>query len=378
MIHIRPLTALSMILTLCVLGAGCSRRGGHSGTSEAKITGSPTDPPVELHAEWQVDHQYDLVLQFEQYTQVRNRNTDDDFDQDIKFKLAFNGQVKPDVSPKASSNLWLNLDLNGLMFSLIRGDTPLIHFDTRSQVGRLEDDQRTTDALEKLVGSKWSYTVAADGAVLSASVDTNTPSARALNPDVKIMGLTVVKRLFNPQYFRPFLEVSGLPAEAVKVGATWPVERYFNAGTVGTVQFNGHCVFRGWQTHAGKRCARLDLSGDLKPAMRLPGRLGKLLKGSSELEKGTLTGQIWYDPEQKLPVQSVTDLTMSTVLYQRSKSPATRAAIAATNSVSGGTNGPPPTKLSVPLSQRITLRISDLGAAPAVTPSGQPKPAGNP
>lgn len=367
--NIRRVSVLSVLLMFCVWGAGCSRRNGHSGPLEAKITGSPGDPPVELHAEWQVDHQYDMVLQFEQYTQVRNRNTDDDFDQDIKFKLSFNGQVKPDRSPKASSNLWLNLDLNGLMFSLIRGDTPLIHFDTRSQVGRLEDDQRTTDALEKLVGSKWSYTVAPDGAVLSASMDTNTPSARALNPDVKIMGLSVVKRLFSPQYFRPFLEVSGLPSEPVKVGATWPVERYFNAGTVGTVQFNGQCVFRGWQMHAGKRCARLDLSGELKPAMRLPGRLGKLLKGSSELEKGTLTGQIWYDPEQKLPVQSITDLTMSTVLYQRSKSAATRAALAATNSVAGGTNGPPATKLSVPLSQRITLRISDLGAAPAVAPS---------
>ncbi len=355
---------------LCLILQGCTQRDPSVSATEAKITGSAGDPPVELRAQWQANHLYDVSLQFGQSTQVRNRNTDDDFDQDITFRLDFNGGVKPEVSRPANSNLWLNLEVTGVMFGLIRGEVPLIYYDTRSQVGRLEDDQRTTEALEKLVGSRWNYSVDREGAVLSARTETNSPGLRALNSDAKVMGLSLVRRLFSPQYFRPFLEFSSLPQEPVKIGESWPVERYFNAGTVGTVLFKGRCTFKGWQMNSGRRCARLDVAGDLKTSNRLPGKLGKMIKGSSELEKGTLKGQIWYDPEQKLPVQSITELNMMTVVTSRSKVP--RGA-GGTNVVAGVTNGPVITRLSVPLSQRIKLKITDLGAQlPALKPSATP------
>ncbi|MBI1841231.1 MAG: hypothetical protein HYR88_10310 [Verrucomicrobia bacterium] len=351
-----------LLLVALAVVAGC-KPGPASKPSEPRITGSPSEPPVEMPVRWRDQHLYDITLQLEQYTQVRNRNTDEDFDQDIKFRVEFNGAVETKDASKPEGNLWLNLDVTGLMFTLFRGDVPLVHYDTRTKMGLLEDDQRTTEALEKLLGARWRYGVSPDGSVLAANIDTNSPSARALSPDIKIMGVSLVRRLFSPYYFRPFLEFNTLPSSPVKVGASWPVERLLNAGTVGTVQFKGTYTFRGWQQHLGRRCARVDMAGELKEATRSGGR-GRILGGTSQLEKGTLSGQIWYDPEQKIPLQMITDLNMMTVVNMRSKRPKD---MMDTNSPTASISNAPVTRLSVPLTQRINLKIADIGAPPAAS-----------
>jgi hypothetical protein len=218
-------------------------------------------------------------------------------------------------------------------------------------VALLEDDQRTTDALDKLVGARWRYTVGGEGQVVAAQVDTNTLSGRNLANEPRITGLNLVRRLFNPQFFQPFLELAWLPGQEKHIGDSWPVERTFNAGTVGSVQFKGTCRFRGWQLVLGRQCARLDMSGTLSPSGRLLNRMGRMMTGGAELEKGTLTGQVWFDPAQSLPVQMLTDLNMVTVVNQRGrKAPGDTS-----------TNAPPMVKLVVPLDQKIKLKINDQG-----------------
>ena len=345
---LQPLLTL-LLGGLCAL-AGCSKNKQAPFQKEPRITGSASDAPVLLKAEWRNKHLYGIILQVEESTQVRNRNTDEDFSRDVKFRLDFNAEAN---ATRRGTNQSLGLDLTGLMFELIRGDVPLIHYDTRSKVALLEDDQRTTDALDRLIGSKWRYTVAVGGTVLSAEVEANTPSSKALDADKGVLGLGLVKRLFTPHFFRPFLELGWLPENPVKIGDSWPVERVFNAGTVGSVQFNGKCTFRGWQDNQGKRCARLDLNGDLMPVSKLAAKLGRIIRGSggNELEKGTMSGKIWFDPDQSLPVQSITDLNMTTVINQRARRPVGDTS----------TNAPPGVKLVVPLSLQIKLKIADQG-----------------
>lgn len=343
--------------------AGCQDRADRP-AREPRITGSTTDAAVELKAQWKPGHHYDVTLLLEQSTQVRNRNTDEDFDRDLTFRLDFDAAVtgEPGVGRQA-----LSLALNGLMFQLIREDIPLIHYDTRSRVALLEDDQRTTDALDKLVGSRWRFRILPDGEVTAAEVETNTPSAKALESGSKVMGVSLVKRLFSPQFFRPFLELGFLPTNAVSVGASWPVERLVNAGTVGSVWFKGTCTFRGWQENQGRRCARLDMAGEVGPPPRQAGKSARILRGSSALEKGTLTARVWFDPEQHLPVQAITDLNLMTAVTQ--KKPRTKEAA---NNAPPDTNAPPAVKLSVPLTQRIKLRINDLGEIPVLPETPQP------
>lgn len=338
------------IVLILVLVTGCNQRDPRSGpVPEPRITGSPTDAGIELKAEWKPRHHYDVTMLLEQSTQVRNRNTDEDFDRDITFRLDFDTAVLGEPGAKPQS---LSLSLNGLMFQLIREDIPLIHYDTRSKVAMLEDDQRTTEALDKLVGSRWRYRVAPDGSVGAAEVETNTPSSKALDSGSKVMGVSLVRRLFNPQFFRPFLELDYLPTNSVRVGESWPVERLLNAGTVGSVLFKGKCTFRGWQDNQGRRCARLDMAGDVvPPAGKFSLRASRVIRGSSALEKGTLAAKIWFDPAQRLPIQAITDLNLMTVVTQRKPRPKD----------SPDTNAPPALKLQVPLNQRIKLRITDLG-----------------
>jgi hypothetical protein len=353
---------------LCVLLAGCDRRDPLSGpVKEPRITGSTADAAVELRAEWKPKHHYDVTLLLEQSTQVRNRNTDEDFDRDITFRLDFDTAVLGDPGARPQS---LSLSLNGLMFQLIREDIPLIHYDTRSKVAMLEDDQRTTEALDKLVGSRWRYRIAPDGSVGAAEIETNTPSSKALDSGSKVMGVSLVRRLFNPQFFRPFLELDYLPTNSVRVGESWPVERLLNAGTVGSVLFKGTCTFRGWQDNQGRRCARLDMAGEVvPPSGRLAGRSNRIIRGSSALEKGTLTSRIWFDPDQRLPVQAITDLNLMTVVTQRKARPKD----------SVDTNAPPAIRLQVPLNQRIRLRITDLGETVELPAAESPaEPAADP
>ncbi len=339
------------LLSIALLLAGCQRNGASASVSEPKITGSPSDPPIELKAQWKSKHLYEVSLQLEQNTNVRNRRTDEDFVQDIQFRLDFNGSTGD--TPITT----LNLELTGLLLDLIRGDTPLIHYDTRSKIALLEDDQRTTEALDKLVGSKWRYRINSSGKVLSAEMETATGGAKPLPSDSKVTGVALARKLFNPQFFQPFLEFSFLPTNQVRIGDSWPVEMVLSAGAVGAVQFKGTCKVAGWQlSPQGRRCVRLDLAGELSTATKPLARVGKAIQGSADLESGKMTSRIWFDPEQGLPVQTTTDLSMSTVAYVRSKKPREP----------GDTNAPPAVKLVTPLSQRIKLRISDQGEAAAI------------
>lgn len=338
-------------------GVGCNK--ARPAATEPRIVGSPSDPPVSFQVAWHPGHQYDVSFQLEQSTQVRNRNTDEDFGRDVSLRLDFAGEVpETNAIPSSTKGLPLLLELTGLLFDLIRNSVPLIHYDTRNKLGMLEDDQRTTDALEKLVGSKWKYIVSPDGKVRSAEIEANTPTQKVLDPESRLLGISLVRRFFNPHFFRPFLEVNTLPSGPVKIGDSWPIETAFNAGTVGTVVFKGSGTFRGWQLHLGRKCARIDLSGDLLPPGSIGTKIMRAMSGASMLDKGTLRGRIWFDPEQQMPLQSITDLNMLTVSTK--KQPRSKEV--------GQTNNVPPVKWVVPLDQKIVMKINDLG--PAIRAAG--------
>lgn len=343
-------SALGIASALLILGAGCSKRGPLE-LKEAPITGSKTDPAVELAVVWQDKHQYEVSLQLEQGTTVRNRNTDDEFDQDIRLRLDFYATPRPAKRPE---DRWLDMDLTGFLFTHFRDAAPMVHYDTRSRVAMLSDDQRTTEIMDKLVGARWRFLMTPSGAITGAESDTNTPSAKALNTDANAAGVALLKRLFHPQFFRPFIEFSVLPKTSVQVGSKWDLERTMSAGTVGSVQFKGQAEFRGWQMHQGKKCARIDFDGELSPLKGLAAQLSRAVRANAALEDGRMRGSAWVDTENKVPVELITDLHLMTSTVFRSRRP----------QEPGATNSPQPVRIQVPLSQRFKLRVSDLGELP--------------
>jgi hypothetical protein len=115
-----------------------------------------------------------------------------------------------------------------------------------------------------------------------------------------------VRRLLNAQYLRHLVDLLALPADPVRINATWPGQITLTAGPLtGALTADVTYTFRGWQNHEERKCALVDFSGAVKP--RGSGASSRSI--SSTVESGALNGKSWFDPELGMIIEHMTDHT---------------------------------------------------------------------
>jgi hypothetical protein len=325
------LLKLATVGGLTLLLAGCNKSNTAGRKDEEPITGRKSDPPVEMKAEWKPDKRYafhlDLVLNTEMPAGRRgNPNAGPMRQMEITL-----GQDYSITVTNATTNgvRGLQLEIHSLTMDIASGDTYIMNYDTDNPGAGLSDSP-IADQLQKLVGGRIRYLLSPENKVMRMDgfqelMERMGGPGRAVRGQGPPPGM--INRIYNPQYFRQLVELTGLPPESVRIGDRWPVKRDLSAVGMGSLAIDLTATFRGWQKHDNRNCALLEFSGSLLPKTE-PAPAGppgtnrtsdvrKLIRAitspsaaPSNIEKGSVTGKSWFDPSLGFTAETAVDQTL--------------------------------------------------------------------
>lgn len=338
------------LTTGCValLAAACGRNNG-SAPGDSKVTGKAADAPVKLEASWKPDRRYMWRVEMAQHGEFpgwgrQKRMTNDTI---VAQEYAITVTNAPQAGQRG-----LEMEILALEVQAAMGDMEFSY----DSANRVMDNTGNPIAqtLSNLIGGKVYFLVGPDNKVLKLEgtkelfdrVDGPAGGGRRGGG----MGAgALLRRTYSDDYFKEMVELSGLPDKAVRVGDSWPIKRVVNGGLVGDLLLDTVQIFKGWQTHERRKCARIDFDGTVAASgsNSLLGMMGRM-----ELENGKIHGTTWVDPSLSLPVETVLDQSMDIkVALPQPGRRGTNAAAQPTNS--------PPQSWSGPSRVHMTIKLLD-------------------
>jgi len=318
-----------------LIAGGCSR------STEAKITGSSSAPPIPIQCAWLPGHTYHLRLEMTQITDSQKPEPNER----NQHRVTFDQECLVKVTEGARSGL-LNLDMEILALGMERGKggQKTLSFDS-DQGGETMDEQGYIPVLKKMIGGRLRFQVSSNGNVLRAEgisewveralraaaaeakgkaaafvpVDSTeeapppSPTVRTTirNADGSVVttsrvsssstsGGTVgstLRKFFTQDHFRQMLEFPFLPPNPVRVGDRWPTQGDTPITTRGRFRYDASGHFAGYQMHRGTNCIRVEVEGSLAK--------GVAVGPKQAAKEKTLRATLWIDRELQFPVTAM-------------------------------------------------------------------------
>lgn len=326
------LLKLAALASLAALLAGCNKSNSTGRKAEEPVTGSKSDPPVEMKAEWKSGKRYtfhlDLVLNTEMPAGRRGnpnagplRQMETALGQDYTITVT---NTEPD------GRRGLQLEIHALSMDIASGDTYVMNYDSENPGVGLSDTA-LTDQLQKMIGGKLRYQISADNKVMRMEgfqelMDRQSGANRTGRGQGAPAGL--IGRIYSPQFFRQLVELTGLPPESVRIGDSWPVKREMTTGGMGNLMMDITSTFRGWQKHDNRNCALLEFRGAIAPksdatppanSTNRTSDVRRLIRAVTappgnpfNIETGTITGRSWFDPALGFTAETTLNQTLTT------------------------------------------------------------------
>ena len=326
----------AVLTGLLLIPASCSK-SDRAKIKELPIMGKPSDPAIELKAKWKPGSRYVIRMELTRENEVRRANRPQPDHQ--QERLAHEVAVTV-TNAAANEKLGVDLELLALAVNLSVGERDLVNYDSQSEVvGAMGSP--IAESLEKLVGGHIYCLLSPNNKVLKAegikefmARAESTGASSGTGPDPR-RGTAASRRFFSPDFFKPILDLTGMPDRPVRVGDSWSVQREAGSGPSGPLLANATYTFKGWQEHEQRKCVRIDITGTLVP---------KMGNASAPIGNSKVTGQCWFDPALGFSIETVFDqmYTITNVVAQPRP----------------GTNGPPP-KVSSPARQTLSIKLTE-------------------
>lgn len=335
-------------------------------SKQTPITGKRTDPPVELKAEWKPGKRYVMLLELNQGAQMNfgQRPTSQE--------TVFSQDYTVTVTNASDGARGLEMEIQSLAIEVAFGETTVLRYDSLNKVAPPEG--RGVENMEKLIGGKVRFLVNADNKVTEVdgvkeliqrvtgapnTPEAADPAAGGRRGRRGIMGAGdasgAMQMLYNGDYLKQFVDISGLPSSAQRIGDTWTTKREINAMMMGTLVVNTTNTFRGWQVHEGKKCARIEFSGNLEA--KADRAEGMPWAGLVKIENGKVQGTSWFSPDIGMAVETSVNQSYNIT-----------GTIPQWGRRGGGTNAPaatnaPPQRFSIPNRISVNLKLTDVQSA---------------
>lgn len=291
-------------LSVLLLQPGCSRTDLNSKSGkEEKIVGDPADPAVQLRAEWAPANRY--IFRFETAIRTESSRASQNHPVQQATTLAHDyALIVTNAAP--GGTVELALELLSMQLDMSLGDRVLVAFDSQT----VESGDSSVERMKKLVGGRIRCQLSSENKVIQMD-GLESFTERVFGPESRSISGGLFRRIFSPQYFRQLVEINGLPDHAVRVSESWPVHREVVSTLSGPIAMDLTCSFRGWQQHRKAKCALLEFQGDIRPNQP-PVETASSQKGiGGTLEKGSIHGRTWFDPELGLVSHTISDQTLS-------------------------------------------------------------------
>ena len=245
-------TALSAAL---LLTSGCQKSGERVAEENAPITGRPSDPPVEMKAQWKAGQRYAMHMEMSQSGQMPwGRGTGGQ-------ESSLGQDYAVTVTDAPGGGRALDLEILSFAAEAGAGDRVWLRYDSLNKV--TPNEGPGVELLDKLLGGHIRYQLDADNKVtqmdgvqeLFARVDGGAANP-AGGPGARRGGggrfggggpLAILQRFYNADLFKQLVDVGSLPQSATRIGDTWTVQKEIIAAVPGALLVSTTNTLKGWQ-----------------------------------------------------------------------------------------------------------------------------------
>lgn len=270
-----------------VFASGCSRQvSSFRAAPEPEITGSSSDPAVELNCELKPDRRYAFHLE-----------TDNSYSsskwkfgigsQETHFEADYGLTVTNETS---KAHKQLDVEFLALVLQVFSGDDTRLYFDSENKALPMTDD--FSQAMRNMIHSHFGAELSKHDTLVKVTGLDQAVSAATANKNLRKTDAWL-RRLFTTPNVRHMVEVNQLPDKSVRVGDTWHQTNDLMNGFVAEADYK----FRGWQYHNDRKCALIEFEGTITPP--------KNSKGKTSVEDSNFSGRYWYDPEISMIADSI-------------------------------------------------------------------------
>ncbi|MGA3285202.1 MAG: DUF6263 family protein [Verrucomicrobiota bacterium] len=243
--------------------------------------------PVEMKVKWQAGKSYAMRMEMTQTTEMKQPNQPRPVKQLVKMTQDINFSLVRELD---NGGRQLQLEIEGLTMDTFQGDHRVVGFDSSRDPARNTNDL-VAAVLRKVVGTRLQYFTAADGQV--EKMEGYQELVNRMGQGGKPQEQAVFEQLFTGNGFKQYGSFADMmPNRAVKIGDTWSKKLEVPDDNIGILNVDLKCTFKNWEQHADRKCARIQCTGTFssRAAANAPNLPVKI-------EKGTLSGEVWFDPE---------------------------------------------------------------------------------
>lgn len=297
----RTLHLAAAAAILCFAATSCSKSNNRS-AQQSKASNS-SEPAVDLKVKWAPGKKITQRMAISSAMNMGGPKNGQAVQQvtDMSWDYSMNTLKQLD-----NGGHEVELEFVGTKLESKVGDRVYMSFDSAHDDGKEAKDP-ITPALRKIVGGKIRLTLSPDNKVerVDGYDDFMVRIARGSKNTEMLKGMfseDMLKRLCSSS--------EGLPDHPVKPGDSWKHSMEMNLYGAAKMVIEGTITFANWEDHDGHKCVKLDYDG------KITGK-GKSDASPVSIEKGTIHGSSWFDPEQGVAVGSDTDQTMTLKIQQR-------------------------------------------------------------
>jgi hypothetical protein len=275
-----------------VLLSGCSKSktattasGNNRNGSEATAVSLASDEPVDMKIKWTIGKKYPMHIELGQSTKTDVPNQPQPVVQEMNLTQDF------DISPLKQldgGGTQLELQFNNQAINVSQGGQTVLAFNSTQSPGQDGSDPAVA-VLRAMLGARIQYFTDANGKVeRKEGVDALTKRIAATGQP---RAETAFKQMFGEDTLKRYCSFAdGMPNRTIKVGESWPFQEDLPT-SIGVLALDMKYTFKNWEQYSSRKCAHIVGAG------RISTKTVSTATGAMvEVEKGTITGDFWFDP----------------------------------------------------------------------------------
>ncbi len=298
------LISLATVAGGMLLSSGCSKPkkpAVASGSSADSNAAAASDRPVDMKIKWVVGKKYAMRMEFTQGTETKVPNQSEPVKQEVKMTQDFNLSALKQLD---NGGWELQLQFENQTMDVTQGGHSVLSFDSNENPAQ-ETNNPIAPVLRAMIGAKLQYFTDAVGKVekMDGADDLMKRIAATGKPQQRAM----FQQMFSEDTLKRYGSFSdAMPNRPVNVGDSWSTKNDI-VSTIGTLTIDMKYTFKDWEQHGDRQCAHIEAAGDISSKSVSAANVGAAV----EIEKGNVSGDMWFDPELGMIVDFNSDQKMS-------------------------------------------------------------------
>jgi hypothetical protein len=288
-----------------LLSSGCSKpkkpaaASGSSADSTAAVVAA--DSPVDMKIKWVAGKKYAMRMEFTQVTETKVPNQPEPVKQEVKMTQDFNFSALKQLD---NGGWELQLEFENQTMDVAQGGHSVLSFDSNENPAQ-ETNNPIAPILRAMTGVHLQYYTDAAGKV--EKMDGVDDLMKRIAATGKPQQRAMFQQMFSEDTLKRYGSFSdALPNRSVNVGDSWSMKNDI-VSTIGTLTIDMKYTFKDWEQHGDRRCAHVEATGDISSKSVSAATVGAAV----EIEKGKVSGEMWFDPELGMIVDFNSDQKMA-------------------------------------------------------------------